>query len=177
MIGAETFVGTCRPSLLGGVLATVLVIDDEEGMRNLHDTLLSRKGYEVNAFVENEFSIHHVVKPAGVSAQPSGQDNTAKPHFIPFYRCGRFFPTVPGVRESETVGTPLRRYLLRMFRRRSASHRFSSESEGHQQEGGLKEVEGGSRPWIVGRNGTRKTLDLGNVSPSDVPSSLRIRSD
>ena len=28
-------------------MATVLVIDDEEGIRNLLDTLLSRKGYEV----------------------------------------------------------------------------------------------------------------------------------
>src|SRR6185295_11443612 len=33
--------------ILGGIMAKVLVIDDEQGIRNLLDTLLSRKGYDV----------------------------------------------------------------------------------------------------------------------------------
>src|SRR5512140_597824 len=42
---------TCRCSLtmciLGGIMAKVLVIDDEQGIRSLLGTLLSRKGYAV----------------------------------------------------------------------------------------------------------------------------------
>jgi DNA-binding NtrC family response regulator len=33
--------------ILGGIMAKILVIDDEQGIRSLLDTLLSRKGYDV----------------------------------------------------------------------------------------------------------------------------------
>src|SRR6185295_12843103 len=33
--------------ILGGIMAKILVIDDEQGIRSLLDTLLSRKGYSV----------------------------------------------------------------------------------------------------------------------------------
>jgi two-component system, chemotaxis family, chemotaxis protein CheY len=39
--------GAHRTRLLGGPMAKILVIDDEQGIRHLLDTLLSRKGYDV----------------------------------------------------------------------------------------------------------------------------------
>src|SRR6478672_5874081 len=39
--------GSPRTLLQGGTMAKILVIDDEQGIRNLLDTLLRRKGYDV----------------------------------------------------------------------------------------------------------------------------------
>jgi len=39
--------GARRTRVLGGPMAKILVIDDEQGIRHLLDTLLRRKGYDV----------------------------------------------------------------------------------------------------------------------------------